>query len=393
LFRELQHTFTNTFRWKSVLGSIEISVKESKIRGQIDGKPGEESVRRIKGITENEKKVMFALVEDADRTDAEIAEHMDMNESTVSQNRRSLIRKEYIEFLNVPSFHRLGFELIGLVTNYVIPAMHPEISKETYRRFFQDHPEIVDAVCLEFGLFCNGFFLDVTDFLRFIQEFESFFENQGWSRTKPSHIIFPFDISRCDYAYHYAPSLNRIFDLGIPDQTISPPKPLKRSNVNLSKMERRVFSQLIASPNLPDAEIARGVNRSRQSVSDMKRKFLKLGLFKKVVFPTFRSGAYEIVAYVHLDFDSKMTFQKKISVAGNDWWLQSFNTVERNSTLMAAYCFADAEECTNSLREYIKPFQESGLLMAEPEIVTFPVAASEDLLAYYAAPLIRRTLL
>lgn len=350
-------------------------------------------MRRIKGITENEKKVMFALVEDANRTDAEIAEHMDMKESTVNQNRRSLIRKEYIEFLNVPSFHMLGFELKGMVTNYVIPAMHPEISKETYRRFFQDHPEIVDAVCLEFGLFCNGFFLDATDFLRFIQEFESFFENQGWSRTKLSYIIFPFDISRRDYAYHYAPSLNRIFDLGISDQTISPPKQLKRSNVNLTKMERRVFSQLIASPNLPDAEIARAVNRSRQSVSDTKRKFMKLGLFKKVVFPTFRSRAYEIVAYVHLDFDSKMTFQKKISVAGNDWWLQSFDTVERNSTLMTAYCFANAEECTNCLREYIKPFQESGLLMAEPEIVIFPVATSEDLLAYYAEPLIRRTLL
>lgn len=342
-------------------------------------------------LTDSEKLVLFALSEDPTRTDSEISCRIDMKETTVGQNRRNLLEKKYMEFINVPALNKLGFEFLAGFRRQLNPALHGNIDAPTCSRFLRGHPEIFDGVVHEGFIGFMGAFVDLTGFLRFRDECDEFFHRSCCPRYRLLSSVFPFDISRMKRTIDFAPCLKRIFRLDSFEPQVESPMVAKREEaVDLSRTEARVFAEIIASPTESDAQIARRLRRSRQSITDLRKSFQKMGLYRKAAFPDFRSSAIGTIAYVHMQFRSHVTFEKKVEIAGDNWWKQPFYLMERNSELWASYPFRDMNEYSSLINSYIGPFHDSGITIGEPDINVISVGNATDLLDYYCEPLIER---
>lgn len=341
-------------------------------------------------LSEHEKKVLFTLTEDALRTDAEISSRVDMRESTVGENRRKLLKNGHLEFINIPSFHKLGFEFITDIHKYSDPAIYTEIPCEVYRSFFRKNPGIFDVVLGDGYIGCTGVFKDYTNFLKFINEFELLLCHNGLSKTSLTYSLFPFDTSRCTNVFNFAPCLNRILDLKIPDPQSIPMKKNKREDVKLSNKEAKVFTEIIEYPMSTDADIANRQKRSRTGITEMRNNLLKKGLFSRVAIPSFDSLTFKLIAFVYMKFRPPISFEEKREIAGDDWWQQSILTMEKDTEFIASYPFRNKEEYNNALKQFIGPFREVGTLIEEPKIFLTSIKNAIDLLDNSYAPLIKK---
>jgi DNA-binding Lrp family transcriptional regulator len=88
----------------------------------------------------SEMMVILGLSEDADRTDAEIAEKYGMNKGTVASVRRRLLDSGAIYFVNVPSFNKLGCELMAFHMGTTDPGVSSETKANNYLEFCDGAP-------------------------------------------------------------------------------------------------------------------------------------------------------------------------------------------------------------------------------------------------------------
>lgn len=345
-----------------------------------------------KQLSQPERMVLFALTEDGMRTDSEVAERVGMKESTVGAHRRSLIKNGHLKFANYPAFHKLGCEFLVEFFGRTNPAIPLDDKNEVYTRFFRRNPQIFDAVSGEGFLMASAAFTKVSDLLNFNERHDIFFEDLPTSKGLLEVAIFPFEISRCSYVYNFAPCIHRILGVSASEPTGREPKWHKLETPDLSKVETKVLLEMLEFPTATDAEIASRTKRSRQSVTALRNGFLERELFTRTAVPTLNSVEFGAVAYVHLKFKPSVNLDKKNSIAGDDWWLQSCYTLERNSELFAVYPFASFKEYSSLMGEYIGPFERSGVLAQHPEIFVVSSENIVDLVDCAFSPLLRRIL-
>jgi len=345
-----------------------------------------------KQLSQPERMVLFALAEDGMRTDSEVAERVGMKESTVGAHRRSLIKDGHVKIANYPAFHKLGCEFLVEFFGRTNPAIPLDDKNEVYTRFFSRNPQIFDAVSGEGFLMASSAFTKVADLLTFNERHDIFFEHLPTSKGLLEVAIFPFEISRCSYFYNFAPCLHRILDVDVSEPAGRRPKFHKFECPELSKVETKVFLEMLEFPTATDADIASRTRRSRQSVTSLRNSFLERELFIRTAVPTLSSVEFGAVAYVHLRFKPSVTLEKKNSVAGDDWWKQSCYTLERNSEVFAVYPFASFKEYSSLMGEYIGPFDRAGVLAQHPEIFVVSSENIVDLVDCAFAPLVKRIL-
>ncbi|OGS42783.1 MAG: hypothetical protein A3K67_01745 [Euryarchaeota archaeon RBG_16_62_10] len=344
-------------------------------------------------LNKGERLVLFALAEDGNRTDAQVADRVGLKESTARMHRKRLMGEGHVAFVNFPSLHKLGFELIAQFFGHTNPAVTIEDRNCTYREFFRRNPSVFDSVAGESFMMASAAFSDISEFLMFVERRDSFFEDIPWSASFLRTAVFPFDISRCAYLYNFAPCLDRILGLGMRDIRAVSPKPLRRGAPELSKTEAKAFVEMIRSPNATDAEIASRIGRSRQTATEMRNSFLSRGLYTRVAVPTLRSEEFGALAYVHLSFRSGATYERKVRVAGDGWWRHSCYTLERNAELFGVYPFSGFKEYSQLMHSFVGPFQEEGLVASDPEIFVVSHDNLVDLADCEFAPLIGRVVL
>ena len=344
-------------------------------------------------LSYQEKLVLFALTEDANRTDAEIGERIGMKQAAVGRHRRSLVKDGHVHLANLPSFHRLGLEFVVQIFGHINIALPWDRKTEIFNDWFKNCPSIFEATFSEGFLLSSGVFQNIADFLTFQERFRIFFENLKGPRGELfRYAFFPFDISRFSFG-NFAPSMSRILKIDL--QTPPMCKPLirmKRETTSLSPSETKILIALTEFPELNDEGIAHRVNKSRQSVTEIRNRFVEDGLITRIAFPTFISEDFGALAYVHAIFDPDTTLERKVSVAGDSWWMQSIYTLERNSEVFAIYPFGSFKEYSDLIETYLGPFQESRLLLGEPEQFVGPPENIDDIIYCSFAPLVRQVL-
>jgi len=343
----------------------------------------------FKPLNSGDKLVLFALAEDATRTDAEIAERIEMKESTVGLHRRRLIANKQLFFVNFPAFHKLGCEYLAKFYGKTDLAIPESDRNRLCGEFFRGIPQIYDAVTGDGYMGGNAAFVDTADFLNFEDHLDSFFEDDASSKPSLAYSFFPYSISNVWIGYNFAPMFHRTFDLEIPEPKTKHLGRFKTEYPIFSKVEARVMLELIADPSASDAEISRRVNRSRQRVTELRHQFLEQGLLTPIAVPTLHSLEFGVFAYVHLRFKPGTSLSKKISVAGDSWWRYSFNTLERNSEAFSGFVFRDFNECKSLISEYLGPFEELRLLSTRPEIYVVSSESLIDLVDCSFVPLVR----
>ena len=341
-------------------------------------------------LTLTERKVLFAFVEEARRTDAEVAERTDLKESTVRSCRQNLIKDGHLRFVNFPAFHKFGCNLVVSHFGDTSLASSFETKNEAYRTFFRMNPHVVDAVSSSDFIAFLGIFRGLSEYLLFWDRHNRFFKDERILRAPIEPALFPIEISRWPIGYNYAPSFHRILGLDLQDPVARMPQVLDGQSVKLSKVERETFIAAISEPNATDAHIAQAVGRSRARVTEITNRFTKDGLLEHFGLAAMLSPEFGATAFVHLKFHPDVSFKKKSLVAGDDWWRQSTVTYHRDSEVQAVYPFCDLKECMSLLKQYISPFKSEEMLAQEPFVRVVLEETSIDLIDSAFAPLMRQ---
>jgi hypothetical protein len=319
-------------------------------------------------LTKHEKLVLFALTEDATRTDAAVAERVGMRESTAGENRRKLLSRGHLVLANVPAYHKLGFEFAADIHMYSNPSIKKQVPASAYGAFFAKHPRIFDAFTGDGYLGCLGIFEDYTQLLRFLDDLSLFLMRNDFRPVNLSHSVFPFETTRCTLEYNYAPCLNRIWELGQSDVEPASFEVRKREKAELTTREARLFSELISFPSKSDRDIAASFRRSRASITEMRNRLIMKGLCTKSAMPSIKSLAFDRLMQIYLKFDRPLCFEEKDSIAGPDWWHQAIAVLEKSSEVIASYPLKDLQDSHYILSNYIQPFYSAGVLAEEPKI-------------------------
>ncbi len=340
---------------------------------------------------ESEKLVIYGLSQDAHLTDSSLARKFGMKESTVSSIRRRLMDSRQIYFANVPSFHRLGCEMFVQLYGSTNPAVPKDVKDTSHLLFLDETPEIFDSVSGEGFIMMSGVFKSFSDYLEALDRYDRHFMGvRSAERADLKSVFFPLQVSRLRYTYNFAPGLHRIFNLDVPKPEPGRPERLETDTIELSLMEKRTLIHLAEFPHATDAQIAQLLEKSRQTVTNLRKRLEKKGMFTRACIPLLFTWNIDLIAYVHLRFRPDLDPRTRTELSSEDWIGLSWYTAERDSEVYASYMFRDYRDYVSEMQRMMKPLLDGGVLRSDPNISLVSTAAAKELRDCSFAPMVRK---
>jgi len=340
---------------------------------------------------ESEKLVIFGLTQDAHLTDSSLARRFGMKESTVSSIRRRLMDSRNIYFANVPSFHKLGCELFVQLYGSTNPAVPKDIKDSSHLAFLDQTPEVFDSVSGEGFIMMSGVFRSFSDYLQALDRYERHFLGvRAAEKADLRSVFFPLAISQLRYTYNFAPGLHRIFNLDVPKPQPDFPAKHEVELADLSLMEKKCLVYLAEYPHSTDAQIAQLLGRSRQTVTNIRKRLERMGMFTRVCIPLLFTWNIDLMAFVHLGFRPDLDPEVRAGLSREDWIGLSWYTMERDSEAYTCYMFRDYRDYVSEMQRMMKPLMDSKALRADPHIALVSTAAAKELRDCHFAPAVRK---
>lgn len=324
--------------------------------------------------------VILALTEDANRTDAEIAESYGMKKGTVSSVRRRLLDAGAMHCAYVPALNRLGCEMLGFHSGTTDPAVRSDAKANHYMEFCSRTPQIYHALIGGSSVVFFTVLRNATEFEWFIQQHNSFFTGpRRASKAKLSHSLFPFSLSRFTRVPQFAPIVYNFFGLDVP-----PPRRLQVSAmmpdpVDLSRTERTTLSAMVANPSASDREIASVVRMSRQAVTRMRNRFTEESLLTKICIPRLYRWGFEIYAVARPQFNMDFSWDRRLKSQPKDVLERSFFTLSKADEAVANFMVSKFTEYSEKLESILEWYHKAKVLEESPEIVLFSLDRSTEL--------------
>jgi len=342
---------------------------------------------------ESEKLVIYGLAQDAQLTDSSLARRFGMKESTVSSIRRRLMDSRNIYFANVPSFHNMGCELIVQLYGSSNPAVPKEVKDTSHLTFLDSTPEVFDSVSGEGFIMMSGVFKSFSDYITALDRYDRHFIGlRAAERADLKSVFFPLAISKVCYSYNFAPGLHRIFGLDVPRPEPKRPEHFDVENIELSLMEKRTLVNLAEYPHATDAQVASLIGKSRQTVTNIRKRLERKGMFTRVCIPLLLTWNIDLIAFVHLRFRPDLDYEARESLSCGDWVDLSWYTLERESEAYTTYMFKDYKDYISEMQRMLKPLVESDVLRGDPNIYLISTAAAKELRDCNYAPMVRKFL-
>jgi DNA-binding Lrp family transcriptional regulator len=340
---------------------------------------------------ESEKLVIFGLTQDAHLTDCSLARKFGMKESTVSSIRRRLMDSRQIYFANVPSFHKLGCELFVQLYGSTNPAVPKDVKDTSHLAFLDETPEVFDSVSGEGFIMMSAVFRSFSDYLAAIDRYDKHFMGiHAAERADLRSVFFPLSTSRIRYTYNFAPGLHRIFNLDVGKPEPEKPENYAMESVDLSIMEKRTLIDLAEYPHATDAQIAQMLGKSRQTVTNVRKRLERKGMFTRVCIPLMFTWNIDLIAYVHLRFKPDIDLESRDELSKEDWIGLSWYSAERDTEAYVTYMFKDYKDYVSEMQRMMKPLLEGNLLRSDPNISLVSTAAAKELRDCYFSPMARK---
>ncbi len=342
-------------------------------------------------LRESEMLVIYHLMQDATLTDAALARRSGMKESTVSSIRRRLMDSRHIYFSNVPSFDKLGCTLFVQLYGPTNPAVPKDVKDMAHLRFLDQTPEVFDSASGEGFIMMSGAFRSFSDYLHALDRYERMFSGvRSAERADLRPAFFPLGLSEVCYTYNFAPPLHRIFGIDAPPPEPSLPRRHDAESVDLSLMEKRTLVNLAEYPHATDAQIAQIMGRSRQTVTNVRKRLERKGMFKRVCIIPLVLWNIDLIAYVHLRFKPDIDPEVRREISVGDWINLSWYTLERQSEAHTTYMFKDYKDYLGEMQRMMKPLVEADVLKGDPNISLVSTAAAKELRDGHYGPLLRK---
>jgi len=267
---------------------------------------------------DNEKKVLYSLVQYPDLSDKEISDILGLKVSTFTSVKKRLKNEGYYKQIFVPDLKYMGCEFLGVI----FTSFNPVISLEERIKITSEAIEVADEIFLSIGDPEKGFSLSLnenyTNFVRINEKRTTTFGKAGLlEKEYPNEVVFPFQTSKTFEFFNYGKTLKKIFNL---EKILPIPKESQKLEDNMGKStklydsyeekgevklkpnEIKVFSCLIHNPEATLQEIADKIKLTRHTVSRIKKSFFDRGLLKYLTIPNLKKIGYGLLVFYHFKF-------------------------------------------------------------------------------------------
>ncbi len=267
-------------------------------------------------LSYNEKLILYGLVKYPNKSDNEICNILDLKKSTFSTIKKRLFQRNYFRSIRVPIFQHIGCELLivsyGKLNQNTTLKERLNISKKLWLgtpEHFYIASESNQAIILSISKNITDFEERFEDITQIYKEYE-FFEGRGFTT-----ILFPFKLFRIFNFFDYAPFLNRFFKLNLESNedinTVSKKYMCNVKKRDMTKLEKRIFFELVQNPYYSDYKIAEIAKCSRHTISRMKNNFISEKLMRTTRIVNLDKLGLGILVFAHSRFDPKTTVDER----------------------------------------------------------------------------------
>ncbi len=276
-----------------------------------------ESIDLLSGLSENEKRVLHALVRYPEYSDQRIHSKISMKKSTFSSIKARLRERGYYRKYFVPNFPKLGFELMMVMhmnlNRFTSFDERMRVAGETIKEFQEDF-RVISESNKAFNLSISQ---NLTEFSKNQEEFLKIYsDNRFLTREGVSTVAFPFEISRIRSFMDYEPLIARFCDLEpeeYEDKLTIPTGKVKP--VKLTKAEKKVLYGLVKYPEESDTFISEKVEVSRNTVANAKKKFIRNEVCFPKIVPDLEKLGLKLLVFTYRKFNPKTTMKERQEAA------------------------------------------------------------------------------
>jgi DNA-binding winged helix-turn-helix (wHTH) protein len=341
----------------------------------------------------SEMMVILSLVEDATRTDKEVAELYGMNVGTVAAVRRRLVDAGAVYYVNIPSFSKLGCEMMCFHVGSTDPAVSSDVKVSNYLEFCSRSPQVYDAIIGGNSLSLFSVFRNGTEMEKFIQSHNRFFSgSKRASKAGLATTAFPYSISRGTYSTNFAPMVHRFFGLDVPAPKARPLVSNEVESMDLSPNEQRVLIALVENPMVSDRRLASVAKLSRQAITRIRHKLEDGGYYTSVCVPRLYKWGFEIYAVVRAQFTLDFGWSKRMQLQPKETTDLSFFTLSKADEGVGNYMVSSFQEYVSSIDPLLAWYHKSRALDESPEISLFSLEQCIELKTFEFGPVIRHLL-
>jgi DNA-binding Lrp family transcriptional regulator len=234
-------------------------------------------------------------------------------------------------------------------------------------------------------------FRNFSDYLNALDRYDKhFIGSRAAEKADLKSAFFPLEISKLRYTYNFASGLHRLFDLDVAKPEPNPPEMYSMESVSLSLIEKRTLIDLAEYPHATDAQIAQMLGKSRQTVTNVRKRLERKGMFTRACIPLLFTWNIDLIAYVHLKFKPDLDPEVREELSKEDWIGLSWYTAERDTEAYASYMFRDYKDYVSEMQRMMKPLLDSDVLKTDPNVSLVSTAAAKELRDCYFAPMVRK---
>lgn len=342
-----------------------------------------------RGLTGNEKQVLYGLVRHPVLNDRELSELLTVKVSTVTAIRRRLRRADYFVTRRVPMMHRLGWELLiggsAALDLAQTGQMGPRLRELLKDRF----PTLFHIVASADHLSFFGFTRNYTaaraeaDELRLALDRAKLLGDGDLDFRS-----FPMGLSILPTFFDYSHSLALAF--GIEDRMGMRMEHGKIGDIELTRKETEVLKGLVRFPELSDKALAQRVKVSRQAVSKMRREFEEEGLLRTARIPNLRLLGFELYVTAFARFRPSSPVRVRTDAFERLLRMSpTFFLVSDDAEAGVIGTSLSYEQFSAMNMALTKHFKERGFLLGEPEVHVGLTSSTEILRNCEFGPLIQ----
>lgn len=333
------------------------------------------------------------MVQDADRTDAEIADTYGMNKGTVASVRRRLLDSGAVSIINVPAFNKLGCELMAFHVGATDPAVPSDTKTNNYIEFCDSTPNVFHGVVGGGHVAFHTVFRDATELESFLQDHSRFFSGaRRQSKAKLDTVMFPYQLTRGTYLTNFAPTVHRFFGLDVPVPKARPSTLEEVTEPDLSGNERQTLLELVASPSSPDRQLASKVGLSRQAVTRIRRKLYDEGYLTKVCVPRLYKWGFEIYVVSHARFNMDLRWDIRLKSQPSETSDLPFFALSKADEAVTNHMASKYQEYTDGLENLLAWFHKMKAFDESPRMTVFSLERCTELRAFDFLPAVRNLL-
>jgi DNA-binding Lrp family transcriptional regulator len=342
---------------------------------------------------ESEKLVILGLTEDANRTDTEIADRFGMNKGTVAAVRRRLLDSGAIFYANIPSFSRLGCEMVACHIGTTSPAASADVKANDYLEFCNQSPHVFHGIIGGGTVILYTVLRNATDMDLFIQGHHRFFSGtKRSSRAQLETYYFPYELSRGTYATNFAPLVHRYFDMDTPAPAIRKAESLPIDPIDITENESSILMALVERPTDSDNELSKTVGLSRQAVTRIRHRLEENELYTRVCIPRVYKWGFEIYAVGRSQFSMDITWEKRIKGQPALLSEMAFMTFSKANESVSSFMVATFQDYADNAETLLAWYHKGGVFDEEPRITMLSLERCIELKNFDFVPALRHVL-